>query len=103
MDCNSYTVVPDPDRPKMYRVRRPDGSPSDCERVWPALQFMSYSNSLHQTRLADSRPARKFLPFTRFVWILPATLFATRPDPSDATLFRFLGQVPEEFKRVRST
>jgi hypothetical protein len=29
MDFHSYTVVPDPDRPKMYRVRRPDGSLSN--------------------------------------------------------------------------
>ena len=29
MNFGGYTVVPDPEWPKMYRVRRPDGSLTD--------------------------------------------------------------------------
>lgn len=29
MDFGGFVVVPDPDWPKMYRVRRPDGSLTD--------------------------------------------------------------------------
>jgi hypothetical protein len=29
MTFGGYTVIPDPDWPKMYRIRRPDGSLTD--------------------------------------------------------------------------
>jgi hypothetical protein len=62
MTFGGYTVAPDPDWPKLYRVRHPDGSLSDMvnlSRAREAPRAMLYLieqtslNKLHKTRMTS--------------------------------------------------
>jgi len=57
MDFGGFTVVPDPDWPKMYRVRSPDGSLSDMVNLTRARDA-ARTFLAAQLRVAAASPMR---------------------------------------------
>ena len=63
MNFGGYTVVPDPEWPKMYRVRRPDGSLTDMVNL---IRAGDAARALAESEQATRRRSTRTLPHHAF-------------------------------------